>query len=347
MPEGHTVHRLARALGDLFGGQRLACSSPQGRFADGAALIDGMCLLVAEAFGKHLFLGVAPAGPDPTHWVHVHLGLYGSWTFTGDEAFARHGAIGAPRRRIGERLSAPADVPGQARGQAHGQIPGQPPGQDAPDWRETPPRGAVRLRIAGDHGLADLTGPTRCEVLTGPEKEVAVARIGPDPLRPDADPRTFTERVLRSTTPIGIALMNQEFISGVGNIYRAEVLFRAGLDPFMPGRGLRPGIVRGLWDDLVILMDYGLRTGRIVTTEPAHRDIHPAIHERTRQNGDDDPGVVPRERSFYVYHRQRLPCRICDRPVLTREVAGRQLFWCGRCQIRRVRRRVWRSTAPW
>ncbi|MFC7880174.1 DNA-formamidopyrimidine glycosylase family protein, partial [Isoptericola sp. NPDC057391] len=123
MPEGHTVHRLARALDGLFGGEALAVSSPQGRFAGGAALLDGRRLVTAEAWGKQLFCAFAPdrAGrgpakasrepdtPDDARWLRVHLGLYGAWTFAGDGSADVVHAIGAPRRRIGERETTPDD----------------------------------------------------------------------------------------------------------------------------------------------------------------------------------------------------------------------------------------------
>ncbi|MCZ0858995.1 Fpg/Nei family DNA glycosylase, partial [Actinomyces israelii] len=108
MPEGHTIHRLAGALTELYGGRRLRTSSPQGRFADGAARLDNQVLLGAEAHGKHLFLAFGPEPDMPMDaeavtWLRIHLGLYGSWTFDGDSAFTAPHAIGAPRRRVGER----------------------------------------------------------------------------------------------------------------------------------------------------------------------------------------------------------------------------------------------------
>ena len=92
MPEGHTIHRLAGALAELYGGQRLRVSSPQGRFTDGAARLDGRVLLGARAHGKHLFLAFGPQPGMPLDdeavtWLRIHLGLYGSWTFDGDSAF--------------------------------------------------------------------------------------------------------------------------------------------------------------------------------------------------------------------------------------------------------------------
>jgi endonuclease-8 len=72
MPEGHTVHRLARLQRRRFAGSPVSVSSPQGRFATDAELVDGRVLESTDAHGKHLFHHY---GPDPV--VHVHLGLYG------------------------------------------------------------------------------------------------------------------------------------------------------------------------------------------------------------------------------------------------------------------------------
>ena len=59
MPEGHTVHRIARRLSEDFVGHRVAVTSPQGRFAAGAALIDGAIMTEAQAVGKHLLVRFA------------------------------------------------------------------------------------------------------------------------------------------------------------------------------------------------------------------------------------------------------------------------------------------------
>ncbi|WP_030436376.1 Fpg/Nei family DNA glycosylase [Actinoplanes subtropicus] len=75
MPEGHTIHRLAGRHRELFAGRRLAVGSPQGRFAAGAALVDGRTLRDTEAYGKHLFHHY-----DGDLTVHVHLGLYGKFS---------------------------------------------------------------------------------------------------------------------------------------------------------------------------------------------------------------------------------------------------------------------------
>ncbi|BDZ40735.1 formamidopyrimidine-DNA glycosylase [Paraoerskovia sediminicola] len=356
MPEGHTVHRLAHALGELFAGQKLAVSSPQGRFADGAAVLDGARLVASEAWGKHLFLGFAAPGAVesddvPDLWLRVHLGLYGAWTFAGDGSAVVEHAIGAPRRRIGEVESAVPDesAAGPAQRSAERPAPApEPPGRTvSPDrsgadsWNPPEPRGAVRVRLLGEHAVADLNGPTACEVIDGSEKRAVEARLGPDPLRGEAqgagrsaDVEAFVARVGRTRTDVGRLLMDQAVVAGVGNIYRAEALFRAGLDPLSPGRDVPAEVLRSLYADLAALMADGVRTGRIVTTREEHRgDDRVAGSHRVRQNTDGDPGAVPREQSFYVYHREGLPCRVCGSTVLVRDLAGRTLFWCPSCQV--------------
>lgn len=72
MPEGHTIHRYARAHTDALAGKAVAASSPQGRFREGAELLDGMVLERVEPYGKHLFYRFSDA---PI--LHVHLGLFG------------------------------------------------------------------------------------------------------------------------------------------------------------------------------------------------------------------------------------------------------------------------------
>lgn len=103
MPEGHTLHRLAKNLTTLFGGRQVAASSPQGRFAEAAALLDGRLCTGASAYGKHLFIRF-----DRPEVVHVHLGLYGSFRSGPQPAPAPKGAL---RLRL-ETAQAYADLRG-------------------------------------------------------------------------------------------------------------------------------------------------------------------------------------------------------------------------------------------
>ncbi|QCU78281.1 Fpg/Nei family DNA glycosylase [Citricoccus sp. SGAir0253] len=307
MPEGHSIHRLARQFTDVFAGRRLRVSSPQGRFDAGARLLDGATLVAARAHGKQLFLdfGEGP-GAAAERVLRVHLGLYGAWSFGGDETFRGASSIGAPRR-MGETDAFP-----------------EPDGGAAPAYAGPPePVGQVRARLVSAHGWADLRGPTACEVLTPAEAAAVVGRLGPDPLVPGTGPEEFLARVCRRSVALGQLLMDQAVLAGVGNIYRAEALFRAGLDPWLPGRRLGPDAGARLWEDIAELMADGVRAGRIITTRPRHRgavDAHGV------------PAPLWPDNAHYVYQREGLDCRVCGEPVRAAQLQSRTLFWCPRCQ---------------
>ncbi|MDA3646486.1 Fpg/Nei family DNA glycosylase [Saccharopolyspora indica] len=267
MPEGHTLHRLAGVHDELFAGTRVRVGSPQGRFATSASLLDGSVLERAEAHGKHLFHHY---GPDRI--VHVHLGLYG--TFSESELPVLE------------------------------------------------PRGQVRMRIIGETHWTDLRGPTACELLTGDEVEVLRARLGPDPLRADADPERAWTRISRSRTSIAALLLDQKVLAGVGNVYRAEVLFRHGIPPYTPGRALTREQWELIWADLVELMTDGVRVGRIDTVRPEHMPEATGRAPRQDRHGGE----------VYVYRRAAMPCLICGTPVATADLSGRKLYWCPTCQ---------------
>ena len=97
------------------------------------------------------------------------------------------------------------------------------------------PRGALRLRLTNDEVWTDLRGPIACEIVTPGEVVALFARLGPDPLRRRADPALAYQRLHRSRLPLAELLMDQKVLAGVGNVYRAELLFRHQLDPFRPG----------------------------------------------------------------------------------------------------------------
>jgi endonuclease-8 len=263
MPEGHTLHRLARLHQREFGRAPVVVSSPQGRFADGAAAVDGRVLKKASAWGKHLFHHY-----EGGRVVHVHLGLYGTFS----------------------EWAVPPE--------------------------KTPPLpvGQVRMRMVGTEFGTDLRGPTVCEVIDETEVDGVVARLGPDPLRRDADGSLAWARIRKSSRPIGALLMDQTVIAGVGNVYRNELLFRHRIDPYRPGVKVGADEFDAMWTDLVELMKVGLRRGKIIVVLPEH-DHGLGSYRRGR----------PRT---YVYRRAGDPCRVCGTEVRTAVLEGRNLFWC-------------------
>jgi len=261
VPEGHTIHRAAAAHRALLAGREVAVSSPQGRFADGAAVLDGQVLDAVEAHGKHLFYRWGTGD-----LLHVHLGLFGK--------FRQHVA-------------------------------------DPPE-----PRPTTRLRMVVPEGAVDLTGPTACSLMDECGLERLLARLGPDPLRADADPERFVARVLRSRAPIGTLLMDQSVIAGVGNVYRAESLFVRGIHPSREGRSLSRTEALELWDTVRDMLRDGVKRGRIITTDAKELGI-----PRSRMRRAD---------RTYVYRQDA--CRRCGGTVERWVVAGRNAFACPACQ---------------
>jgi endonuclease-8 len=319
MPEGHSVHRIARQFAANFVGHRIAVSSPQGRFAEGATRIDGHVMTDAKAVGKQMFLEF-----DNDLWLRIHLGLYGAWDFAGDisidptiaSANGRMGqtnqrgtvyddagenslhSIGAPRRtrlRMAESEKVEAEIT---------EFPPEPIGQ-------------VRVRLLSDTAVADLRGPTACEVLDPAQVDAVLAKLGPDPLVSDdrAGEDRFVTAVRKKPTPIGLLLMDQSVVSGIGNVYRAELLFRARLNPHTPGKQVSDETARALWRDWTKLLTIGVETGQMLTMD----DLDDAALRKAMASRDD---------RHWVYKREGLPCRVCGTNILLEEMGARKLYWC-------------------
>jgi endonuclease-8 len=261
VPEGHTIHRLARDLAADLAGAPVRASSPQGRFTGGAAAIDGHVLERTDAHGKHLFLEL-----DAALVVHVHLGLYGTF------------------RRF------PLPMP--------------------------PPVGALRLRLEGEEAGWDLRGATACELLDPSGQAAIVARLGPDPIRRDADPERAWSALQRRRSTIGQALMDQSVLAGVGNVYRAEVLFAHGIHPLAAANEIERPVWDAMWAWLVAALRRGVRERRIVTVDP-------------REVGKPRSRMTVAE-SRYVYKQPA--CLRCGTPVQRWDLAGRWAYACERCQ---------------
>ena len=334
MPEGHTIHRLAGVFARCFVGRVVAASSPQGRFAAGAAVLDGLRMAGAEAHGKHLFLGFE--GGEAPVWLRVHLGLYGGWRFAGPGLAGEGGRVAGPARAgaaapdeaeagvAAELAAEESGAAGEVRRfvAASGSGEGERAGDEGGEGEAWPPapRGLVRLRLLAGERVADLSGPAACVLETREGRAAARARLGEDPLRDDADAAAAGRAVRASRSAIGLLLMRQDLVAGVGNIYRAEVLFRAGIDPHRAGRDVTEAEWGAIWADLRALMRDGVARGRIVTTRPEHR----AAGRRG--------GAVRRGEASYVAHRAGQPCRVCGTAVRAEAMAGRTLYWCEACQ---------------
>lgn len=288
MPEGNEIHRWAERHFAAFGGRAVRVDGPQGRFTD-ADVIDGRKLLRVMAVGKHLGYDF---GKDRI--LHVHLGLQGDFTEGSGPLPPVKGALrlrmwnaAAVKKRVGLGASKPHRWYSEDDGSDN----------LAPE------------KVA----WVELRGPMDCTVYTQAMWEMLLKRLGPDPLNGDG-PGRFVENVKKSRKTIGELLMDQSVAAGIGNIYRAELLFRARLNPFTSGKEVEESTLRSIWKDAGVLMKAGMVDRRIVTTKPSDRP-----HAK---------GQALKEEAHYVYRRQGRPCFVCGTKILTEVMAGRNLFWC-------------------
>ncbi|TDQ03593.1 MULTISPECIES: Fpg/Nei family DNA glycosylase [unclassified Leifsonia] len=323
MPEGHSVHRIARQFAVNFVGHRVSVSSPQGRFAADATRIDGHVMTDAKAVGKQMFLEF-----DNGLWLRVHLGLYGAWDFAGDISIdptiaSANGRMGQTNQRgtdlepvldsAGENSLHSIGAPRRTRlrmaesEKVEAEITSFPP----------EPIGQVRVRLLTDTAVADLRGPTACEVLDPAQVDAVIAKLGPDPQVDDSQEAEdrFVSIVRRKPTAIALLLMDQSVVSGIGNVYRAELLFRARQNPHTPGKQVPEETVRALWRDWVHLLRIGVETGQMMTMD----DLDEQSYRKAMANRDD---------RHWVYKREGLPCRVCGTNIVMEELGGRKLYWC-------------------
>lgn len=332
MPEGHSVHRIARQFDRNYVGRKVAASSPQGRFVEGAAIIDGRTATTARAVGKQMFVEF-----DDDIWLRVHLGMYGAWDFRGEivadpTIASANGRMGQTNQRgtvlddapildaAGENSLSSIGAPRRARVRVRMSEQTTGLADEEPVW-PPPVVGQVRLRLLTEVTSADLRGPTTCELQTPDEMLATLARLGPDPLVDDIaeGEERFTSVVGRKPTPIGLLLMDQSVVGGIGNVYRAELLFRARLNPHTPGREVPEDTVREIWRDWVRLLRIGVETGQMMTMD----GLTPKRWRAAMASRDD---------RHWVYRRAGLPCRVCGTAILLEEMATRKLYWCPVCQ---------------
>ena len=293
MPEGNEIHRWAEMHAAAFAGKKIRVDGPNGRFLDAGGL-DGRTLIRVMAVGKHLGYDF---GKDRI--LHVHLGMYGDFTVGTGPLPEERGAL---RLRMWDPRAVKLPVePGQNKRHAW--------------YSDDDGTGHIANEKVA---WVELRGPTDCSVFSQEKWASLLERLGPDPLNGDKA-KAFVEKVRGRKTPIGALLMDQTVAAGVGNIFRAELLHRARLSPFRPGNEVPEATLKAVWKDLLPLMRAAMVDRRIVTTKAKDRP--------TKKTG-----LPLKEEAHYVYRRQGRPCLICGTTVLTKVMAGRNLFWCPVCQ---------------
>ena len=185
------------------------------------------------------------------------------------------------------------------------------------------PRRDMRIVIATDDYEAVGFKIPVAEFLTPREvrQHDELRKLGPDVLSGEFDPAEAERRVRgRPSTSIADALLNQRVIAGLGNVYKSEVLFMCGVNPFVS--------VREVTDEKMTEI---VATARRVLAVNVLDGVAPMTtytgFRRTTGRAD------PKER-LWVYGRARLPCRRCGTPIRVRKQGAdaRLTYWCPECQ---------------
>lgn len=287
------------------------------------------------AVGKQMF-----AEFDRGDWLRVHLGIYGAWDFAGDIQMdatiaSANGRMGQTNQRgtvepttIDDVVARIVDSAGENSITSIGaprltrmRMSEQSKLTDGDETFPPEPVGAVRLRLLTSTVCADLRGPTACEVLTSTQVDAVIAKLGPDPQHDSSDAARdrFVTAIRKRVAPIGQLLMDQSVVAGIGNVYRAEMLFRASIDPYRPGNAITLDEAQALWRDWVQLLAIGIDTGQMMTMD----DLTPAQWKAA---------MASRDARHWVYKREGLPCRVCGTNIALAEMQNRKLYWCPSCQ---------------
>ena len=181
-------------------------------------------------------------------------------------------------------------------------------------WQRAPRR--MRLRVDTAPWVAVAFDVYDAELVPGhdPTRIAAVATLGPDLLSPALDVAAAAARLgAGGARAIGDVLLDQRVVAGIGNVFRSELLFLAGVDPRAAAGTLTPAQCAALVERAVVLLRANARlgAGRRVTT------------------GRLAPGEA-----LWVYQRTGRPCRRCGTTILSAAEAplARRVYWCPRCQ---------------
>lgn len=316
MPEGDTIHKLARILGESLADATLAEVYVRGRGE--IALLRGARVERVQAVGKHMIIAFSG-----DRGLRIHLGMKGSW-----------------------RRYPRAAVPGAAGTS----------GTRGGEWKRFGARASLVLATATEAFVC--LGAAQVELLAGTalDRHRVLDRLGPDLLsrnesepegepgstpgtEPEGEPGStpgtepgakpganidYAEICQRARQPwrrqqaIAELLLDQTVASGIGNVYKSEVLFLRGVHPRTPVAQLDDQALIALYAEAARLMRANLGLGRRVTVMPERRI-------------PGTPDLTPRH---WVYGRHHQPCMRCGTTiqVFRQGDHARSTYWCPRCQ---------------
>ncbi len=146
--------------------------------------------------------------------------------------------------------------------------------------------------------------------------EAVLEHIGPDALSAEVDYDFFDQQLQGRRTNIKAFLLSQRFVSGLGNIYTDESLFRAGIHPLSVTKAVNRKTAHKLLDEIRAVLRESL--DNMGSTISDYRDA------------EGNKGSF--QNYFAVYSRQNLPCKKCGTTIVKQKLAGRGTHFCPRCQ---------------
>ena len=282
------MHRVCHAHRAKLVGKRFAASSPNGRFAAGAALISMLELTRVEAHGKNLFYFFGSVAQ--TVVMHVHFGMSGAFKLFHVADPNAPVATSTTRLRL-EEVPLP-----------HGA--GHPAADtEATEVSQSAPHGLFGAHLSAmtvDHGTMELY-------------HRKIGMLGQDPLRSDAEADVLFQKVAKSKKSIGALLMDQAFFPGVGNIFRAEILYKAGVHPELMGCAVTRPQFTDVWSHSVDLLRRGFEHGSILTVDEV-----------------DKQRLGHASRRRYIYNQAT--CMRCGTEIKTWLITQRTCYCCSTCQ---------------
>jgi len=139
----------------------------------------------------------------------------------------------------------------------------------------------------------------------------ALSKIGIEPLSKEFTIEKLLELAKRSRLPAKIYLMDQHHIAGIGNMYAAEALFRARINPEQPMNAVTKAKLKALHQAIIDVLKEAIKA---------------AVRSYSK------PGTYGKDMDFNVYGRKGKPCNVCGKPITRIEQGGRSTYYCPHCQ---------------
>lgn len=184
------------------------------------------------------------------------------------------------------------------------------------------PAGDMRVLVATARAVAVGFNVPEAELLTGREiaRHRALTALGPDLLDPTFDAREAGVRLRRhAAEAIAEVLLNQRVVAGIGNVFKSEILFLAGVHPFRGAGSLDDSEV-----DRILAIAREQLAANVLTRS---QSLTLSIGRRTTRSIDPN-------KKLWVYSRGGQPCRRCRTRIESQKTGpdARVTYWCPRCQ---------------